>query len=233
MDNVLRETIRTEIKAILVDKESRNEVPKTQTEKCKKKTDKRLSGLLSRIRSETSSKINLSRKIKNPEVKYERFDPILEQYKTVRLKDGGGIGYIDVETSTIVTIKEIRDTVTHLHFDHDVSQNSFMEDKINCVIELVSMSGQSLKDEDDLWEFLKRKGLCVSKTYFVLRYTYINFENDDQDLPEINNYFTKITASLFGTNEEEEEKPVSTSVKRSVCQTCCHIYQGNECIISV
>ena len=37
MDNVLRETIRTEIKAILSDKESRNEAPNTQIEKFKKK----------------------------------------------------------------------------------------------------------------------------------------------------------------------------------------------------
>ena len=66
------------------------------------------------------------------------------------MKDGGGIGYIDVETSTVATFKETRQTATHLYFDHDASQNSFMEDKINCVIELVSMSGQSLKDEDDL-----------------------------------------------------------------------------------
>ena len=80
MDKVLRETIRTEIKAILGAKESRNEAPKTQTEKCKKKTHRRLSGLLSRIRSETPSKINLSRKIKKKlQVKYERFGPILEQ----------------------------------------------------------------------------------------------------------------------------------------------------------
>ena len=147
------------------------------------------------------------------------------------MKDGGGIRYIDVETSTVVTFKEIRETATHLYFDHDASQNSFMEDKINCAIELVSMPGQSLKDEDDLWEFLKRKGLCVSKTFFVLRSKYINFENDDQDLPEINSYFTKTTSSLFGTNEEEEEKPVGTSAKGKVCQTCCHTYQGNECII--
>ena len=55
MNNVLRETILTEIKG---DEESRNEESKTQTEKCKKKTDKRLSGLLSRIRSGTPSKIN-------------------------------------------------------------------------------------------------------------------------------------------------------------------------------
>ena len=108
-----------------------------------------------------------------------------------------------------------------------------MEDKINCVIELVSMSGQNLKDEDDLWEFQKRKGLCVSKIFFVLRSKYINFENDDQDLPETNSYFTKTTTSLFGANQEEEEKPVGTSVKRKVCQTCCHTYQGNECIICV
>ena len=64
MDNVLRQTICTEIKAILGDKESRNGAPKMQTEKCKKKTEKRLSRLLSRIRSETPSKINSSKKIK-------------------------------------------------------------------------------------------------------------------------------------------------------------------------
>ena len=65
MDNVPRETIRTKIKAILGNNESRNKAPKTQIEKCKKKTDERLSGLLSRIRAETPSKINHSRKIKN------------------------------------------------------------------------------------------------------------------------------------------------------------------------
>ena len=53
-----------------------------------------------------------------------------------------------------------------------------MEDKINCVIELVSMSGQNLKDEKDLLEFLKQKGLCVSKTFFV-RSNCINFKNGD------------------------------------------------------
>ena len=80
---------------------------------------------------------------------------------------------------------------------------------------------------------MERKGLCVSKTFFELRSKCINFENDDQDLPEINNYFTKATTSLFGANQEEEEKTVGTSVKRKVCQTCCHTYQGNECIICV
>ena len=173
--------------------------------------------------------------ILNLQVKYERFDPILERYKTVRLKDGGGIRYIDVETFTVVTFKEIHETATRLYFDYDASQNSFTEDKIIWVIELVSISGQNLKDEDDLWEFLKRKGLCVSKTFFVLRPKCINFENDDQDLPEINSFFTKATTTLFRANEEEEvgRKLVGTSVKRKVCQTCCHIYQGNECIICV
>ena len=103
-----------------------------------------------------------------------------------------------------------------------------MEDKINCVIELVSMSGQNLKDEDDLWEFLKRKGLCVSKPFFVLRSKCINFENDDQDLPEINSYFTKTTTSLFGANQEEEEQPVGTFVKRKyVKPVVTHIRRMN------
>ena len=120
MDDVLRETTHTEIKEILGDKESRNEAPKTQTEKCKKKTDIRLSGLHARIRSETSSKINLSRQIK-----YEIFDLILEHYKTVRFKEGGGIRYTDVETSTVVTFIEILDVATHLYFDRDAYENRF------------------------------------------------------------------------------------------------------------
>ena len=77
------------------------------------------------------------------------------------------------------------------------------------------------------------KGLCVSKSFFVLRSKYINFKDDDQDVPEINSCFTKTTTSLFGTNEEEKEKPIGISVKRNVCQTCCHIYHRNECIICV
>ena len=141
------------------------------------------------------------------------------------MKDDGGIRYIDVETSTFVTFKEIHETATHLYFDHDASQNSFMEAKINCVIELVSISGQNLKDEDDVWEFLKRKALCVSKTFFV-QSKCINFKSGDQDLPKINSYFTKTTTSLFGANQEEEEKQVGTSGKRKVCQTYCHTYQG-------
>ena len=60
-------------------------------------------------------------------MKHERFHPILEQHKAVRLEDGGGIRYIDDETSTVVTFKEIQETSTYLYFDHDASQNSFFE----------------------------------------------------------------------------------------------------------
>ena len=65
-----------------------------------------------------------------------------------------------------------------------------------------------IEDEDDIWEFLKRKRLCASKTLFVLQSKYISFENDDQDLPEINSCFIKTTTSFFRTNEKEEEKRV-------------------------
>ena len=51
------------------------------------------------------------------------------------------------------------------------------------------MSWQILKDEDALWEFLKQKELHVSKRVFVLQPKYTNFENNDEDLPEINTYF--------------------------------------------
>ena len=74
-------------------------------------------------------------------------------------------------------------------------KTDFNINKTNCTNELVSMLGQNQEDEDDLSEFLKRNGLCVSKTSFVLRPKYTNFENDDQDLPKINSYFIRTTTS--------------------------------------
>ena len=74
-------------------------------------------------------------------------------------------------------------------------KTDFNINKTNCTIELVSMLGQNQEDEDDLSEFLKRNGLYVSKTSFVLRPKYTNFENDDQDLPKINSYFIRTTTS--------------------------------------
>ena len=76
-------------------------------------------------------------------------------------------------------------------------KTDFNINKTNCTIELVSMLGQNQEDEDDLSEFLKRNvyRLCVSKTSFVLRPKYTNFENDDQDLPKINSYFIRTTTS--------------------------------------
>ena len=98
------------------------------------------------------------------------------------MKDGEGIRYIDVEISTAITFKEIRETATHLYFEHDASQNSFMEDKTNCLIELISMSAQIFGKSWEIfdpWEFLKQIGLCVFKTFFVLRSKYFSFENDE------------------------------------------------------
>ena len=75
---------------------------------------------------------------------------------------------------------------------------------------------------------MERKGLCVSKTFFELRSKCINFENDDQDLPEINSDFTKTSTSVFGANQEEEEQSVGAFVKRKyVKPVVTHIRRMN------
>ena len=75
---------------------------------------------------------------------------------------------------------------------------------------------------------MERKGLCVSKTFFELRCKCINFENDDQDLPEINSDFTKTSTSVFGANQEEEEQSVGAFVKRKyVKPVVTHIRRMN------
>ena len=81
------------------------------------------------------------------------------------MKDGGGIRYIDVENSAVVTFKEIRETAAHLYFDHDASQNSFMEYKINCVTELIAMSGQNLKTNIIFGNFWSERGYAYLKHF--------------------------------------------------------------------
>ena len=81
------------------------------------------------------------------------------------MTDGGGIRCIDVETSTVVTFKEVWETATHLYFDDDASQDSFMEDKTNCLIELVSMSGQNIKEKMIFGNFWNERGYVYLKHF--------------------------------------------------------------------
>ena len=86
-----------------------------------KKTHQRLTRLLSRRRSIIYELVKKDKL----QMKFERFDLILEQdKKLLRLKDGEGIWYIEVETSTLITLKEIQERPAYLYFDHDAFQNS-------------------------------------------------------------------------------------------------------------
>ena len=61
------------------------------------------------------------------------------------------------------------------------------------------------------------------KQFFVLGSKYINFENDDQNLLEINSDFTKTTTSLFGANEEKEERYAKSVITHIILINLLHV----------
>ena len=160
MDNVLRKTIREEIRAAL---DERNETSQanSDTSAKKPKTEQRLSNLLCKIRSaSTSSKKESNPKPKRVQVKYQRYDHEFMTFTNVKSKEGGGIRFIEVQSDKPVTFKDIKMKAVGLYFDKD-DNNFFMENRYKCVFDFVTMPEEELGDED-LWKYLKERDVLVS-----------------------------------------------------------------------
>ena len=71
--------------------------------------------------------------------------------------------------------------------------------------------------------FWNEGGYVYLKQFFVLGSKYINFENDDQNLLEINSDFTKTTTSLFGANEEKEERYAKSVITHIILINLLHV----------
>ena len=71
-----------------------------------KKRKKRMGGLLDRIRGKNYDNHKKKRsevKVKRLQIRWNHFDDEEERYKTVKLKDGGGYRYIEVNPSLQVS----------------------------------------------------------------------------------------------------------------------------------
>ena len=175
-----------------------NTRPATPKEKKKSKapqTKRRLLNLLEKIRSKScirSSAKSSSKKMKKLQVKYERFDPISKTYKLVRQKDGGGPRFIDVYAEDTILFKDIRAKVEKLFFDNE-NYNYFVEELRECVTSINDVTGQQLDENECLWEYLKRKGIILSRTALVLRScieTLFHLSHKKENIEDLVNQFS-------------------------------------------
>ena len=170
-----------------------------------------MTNLLGKIRGRVASDTITAKKIKKVQVKYERYDPVKKSYKVVKLKDGGGPRFIDVNMSCPITFEEIREKGQRLYFDNDNS-NNFFEELDECCITITTVSGMPLNESENLWDYIYRKGIVLSKTIFLIRSDAWNEEADS--LPP-----------AFAGCE------ASQTSKRKLCGTCSCTYLGDECLI--
>ena len=62
-------------------------------------------------------------------------------------------------------------------FDNDNS-NNFMEELHECCNMITTVSGMFLNESENLWDYIDRKGIVLSKTNFVIRSEAWNEEAD-------------------------------------------------------
>ena len=105
--------------------------------------------------------------MKKLQVKYERFDPISKTYKLVRQKDGGGprlvMFMLRIQFYLKIFVKNRK-----TFFDNE-NCNYFVEELDDRVTSINDITGQQLDENECLWDYLKRKGIILSRTTLVLR----------------------------------------------------------------
>jgi len=166
--------------------------------------------LLTRIREKSSNSSGKKLKPKLLHLRWERFDPEKEKYCLVKQNEGGGHRFVEVIPKNPVSFEEIKEKATGLYFDCQ-GKNYFQEDNNHCIITICEMSGNDLDLKEDVWKYLERKGLFLSKTHFILQskdFNYIDDISDDEDT-SISNIKDNIGLDL------------AHSVFPNICEFCC------------
>ena len=160
--------------------------------------------------------------MKKLQIKYEHFDPVQGVYKVVKQSDGCGPRFMDVNNAEPVLFKEIRERALNFYFDNDRC-NNFMERITDCCISIHDVTGQFMDENENLWDYLKKKGVLISKTVFILRSCDNNFFN-----PESDNDDADLLPDPFGYDRSVIGAAVP---KRRICSVCNCTYTGEDCII--
>ena len=130
--------------------------------KKKKQTESRLGNLLSKIRckkEETSIE-----KEKRVNIKWKQYDPVKKTENTVTQKCGGGHRFIAIGLKE--TVKSIKEKAIALYFPGDV--NYFGEFKKDCQFKLTDAAGNEIDDSFIVLNYVKERGIYISKFFFVI-----------------------------------------------------------------
>ena len=107
--------------------------------------------------------------------------------------------------------------------------NHFLERLNECYVTLNELSGHILLDTENIWEYVARKGIMMSKTVLILRSRDENLvDSEDDSLPTVctlNN--DAISPDAVSTLNDVGYSELIESLKRKICDTCACTYVGD------
>ncbi|XP_057296222.1 uncharacterized protein LOC130625171 [Hydractinia symbiolongicarpus] len=229
MDAVLEQIVRSQVETYMM-----NTSKSTAGSYCNANNPDDGSSSSSSTTSSSSSKSYTPRKIKKVQVKWERYNPSREGYKIVKQKDGGGYRFIKVKVGTPLNFEELKYKALKLYFDQN-DCNSYMEAESECMKSLCGPNGETLDEDEDLWAYIERKGLFLSKCWFVLSTKSVAYDHDNEyeeagqeTFNKQNDYVETFTENFCHAITEPKE--IS---RRRICSVCHCSYIGNQCIICI
>ena len=171
--------------------------------------------------------------MKKLQLKYERYDHFNEVFKNVRVKDGGRPGFIDVICNQPITFREIRVKGEELYFDVN-NCNKFNEKNTDCLIHIYNVADEPLDGNENLWAYIQRKCIFLSKTAFIIRskllFTDVLFEETNEVgggkcQQHVNGYKFCVSFSFFSNKCRNQVTSFSTSPSNNnMSELSLHIY---------
>ena len=145
--------VKRAVEGYMAQREGNDELEKLNSKVPKKKPqrqEQRLSGLLNKIRTKNNSAPK-QKTIKRVQIKWYRYDENVEAYQLVRINQGGGCRFIEVNEDS--NVNDLRYKATDLFFD-DSFKNAYGENIMDCTFSICDASLNELDEEANLFEIL-------------------------------------------------------------------------------
>ena len=153
MENVVKRAVEE----YMAQREGNDEPEKLNSKVPKKKPQRqehRLSGLLNKIRTKNNSAPK-QKTIKRVQIKWYRYDENVEAYQLVRINQGGGCRFIEVNEDS--NVNDLRYKATDLFFD-DSFKNAYGENIMDCTFYICDASLNELVKKQTYLSMYEKRG---------------------------------------------------------------------------
>jgi len=179
----------------------------------------RMNSLLNRITTKASgSKKTTGRKQKpmTIQVRYER--EIFGVKESVSPKEGGDSRFITFnENDPSPTFQELMNSCFNIYFID--GENFYGEREGNVNIELLEITERTIKGDEKVSEYLHKRGLYHSKTWFIFKTTNVTKEIKEEPVNVKDENGTEIVVS----SDDDNNLP-NLPLKRKICNVCSKTY---------